>query len=225
MESYFVLAASLGRDVDLSRAVALNVANSATPGFKRWVTRGSDEAAKAGTAPNVSGGRDLSAGSAVMTGAPLDLFLPDGVFMALESAQGELYSRGGRLSVDKTGRLLTDEGRVVHVQGSGGPLPGTVTVSPDGRLMDDGREMGRLALVRSNEASLVADGAYSLNNVSDVPRGTATVEVGAYESSNVQLTDEMVTMMRTLRHLESVQRVLKHEDALNERLFSALAKF
>lgn len=224
MESYLVLAASLGRDVDLSRSVALNVTNSATPGFKRWITHGDNELS-GGVAPNVSGGRDLSAGNPVVTGRPLDVFLPAGVFVALDSAQGELYSRGGRLSVDKAGRLLTDQGVAVRVEGAGGALPANVDITPDGRLMNEGRELGHLVLVRSDEAAMVADGVYSLGKVSEVPRGTASIETGAYESSNVQLTDEMVVMMRTLRHLESVQRVLKHEDALNERLFSTLAKF
>lgn len=223
MESYLILAASLGRDVDLSRSIALNVANSATPGFKRWLTDGANASGEASSS-EIANGRDLAPGKPVMTGLDLDIFLPGSVYMALESGDA-LYSRGGRLSVDKSGQLLTDQGTAVHVEGGAKALPATVKITADGRLMHEGQELGRLTLVQSDKAVLVAEGVYRVENASDIPRGTVVAEIGAYESSNVQVTDQMVAMMKTLRHLESVQRVLKHEDGLNERLFSTLAKF
>lgn len=221
MESYLVLAASLDRDVERSRVVDLNVANSTVPGFKRLL----DAEVEGGGSINKAEGRNLAPGKPMVTGRPLDVFLSDGVYVALESADDETYSRGGHLLVDGSGRLMSGQGSQVKVEGAAGPLPSDVRVAADGRLLSDGVEVGRLVLVRAGRARWMETDRYQLDDSTAIERGVTALTPGAYEASNVQLTDEMVAMMRTLRHLESVQRVLKQEDGLNERLFSALAKF
>ena len=84
MEAYLVLSASLGRDVERARSIALNVANSATPGFKRWVD-GDVELPAAASGSDVLGEKDLSPGKAIVTNRPLDVFLPKGVYLEVDN--------------------------------------------------------------------------------------------------------------------------------------------
>lgn len=205
-------------------AVASNISNSATPGFKRWIQPHTDIS---GISPkNLVDSRDLSAGKPVVTDAPLDVYLPEGVYLATTHANQELYVRGGQLRVDREGQLVTEENIPVRVEGASAPLENGIHLSADGRIFKlNGEEIGRLSLVKSSQANLISPNLYKLEQAQIIPAGVSVIETGAYEGSNVQVTDEMVTIMKTMRHLESAQHILKHEDALNERLFSTLAKF
>lgn len=205
-------------------AVASNISNSATPGFKRWIQPQTDTSTI--NPSNLVDGRDLSAGKPVVTDAPLDVYLPEGVYLATTHTSQDLYVRGGQLRVDRDGRLVNEENIPIRVEGASAPLESGMHLSADGRVFKlNGEEIGRLSLVKSSQANLISPGVYTLEQIHAIPSGVAVIETGAYEGSNVQITDEMVTIMKTMRHLESAQHILKHEDALNERLFSALAKF
>lgn len=221
MDSYLVLAASLTRDVDQARLVSMNVANSATPGFKRWLVNEADMVA----ANLPASGREMAAGKMLVSGRSLDIYLPDGVFLALDGSGSGLFSRGGRLRVDAHGQLVTAEGVAVRVEGSAAPLTQDVVIARDGRLFSESREVGRLALVQGTVDSQAAEGVYRLRNAEDIQPGGVVIEPGAYEAANVNMTDEMVTMLKSVRHMESVQRVLKQQDALHEKLFNSLARF
>lgn len=224
MDIYISLASSLGRDMEQMTAVASNISNSATPGFKRWIQPQTDTT---GINPkNMVEGRDLSAGKPVVTDAPLDVYLPEGVYLATSDANQDLYVRGGQLRVDHDGQLVNEENIPIRIDGVSAPLQNGIHLSPDGRVFTlNGEEIGRLSLVKSSQANLIRPSLYALEQAQAIPSGMAVIQTGAYEGSNVQITDEMVTIMKTMRHLESAQHILKHEDALNERLFSALAKF
>lgn len=224
MDLYISLSSSLSRDMEQMNSVALNIANAATPGFKRWIQPQTDVSqAHSGT---LSNDRDLSAGKPIVTDSMLDVYLPEGVYLAAQHTGQDAFVRGGQLRTNADGHLVNENNTSIQVEGATGSLTDLTKITADGRLINEnGEVLGHLRLVKSSQAKLIANGVYSLKGAQDIPSGVAVIENGAYEGSNVQITDEMVSILRTMRHLESTQHILKQEDALNERLFSALAKF
>lgn len=224
MDLYISLSSSLSRDMEQMNSVALNIANAATPGFKRWIQPQTDVT----QVHQIStlGERDLSAGKLIVTDSMLDVYLPEGIYLAAQHSGQDAFVRGGQLRVSADGHLVNENNSRIQVDGATGPLNGVALISADGRLINqNGETLGHLKLAKSSQAHLLDNGVYRLDNAQDIANGVAVIESGAYEGSNVQITDEMVSILKTMRHLESAQHILKHEDALNERLFSALAKF
>lgn len=222
MEVYGVFSASIDREFHKVSLISSNVANVATPGFKRWMHEAVAPADDLSIA--VRDRRDLSSGKPFVTGRRLDVFLPQDVYMVLDGATGDRFSRGGQLSVDQDGRLLTAEGHAVSVDNQRGTAAGT-EVRSDGVLTRDGVPVGRLRFVYAAQAVYGGGGVYTLSDARPLAEGEVTITPGAYEASNVRLTDEIVGMMGVLRHMESVQRILRHHDSVNERVLTSLGKF
>lgn len=214
METVHALAAVMSQDVHRSALTAINVANIATPGFKRIFADASDGSIQ----------RDLTPGKALVTGRPLDVYLSDGIFLEVTKDGVSRYTRGGSLQINSEGQLVTPDNWLVSVTGLSGALPSSLSVASSGALESGGKSVGQLVLVSGQGARIDSSGYFTLESThNSIPVGA--VQGGAVESSNVRLTDEIVDMMRHVRHMDSVQRVLRQQEVLNERVFSMLAKF
>ena len=199
-------------------AIAHNLANANTVGFKRRVTVVSDSpaagSAEEGAAPELASESllDLSQGRLVRTDRPLDVALHGQGFLVLESAQGQLYTRAGVLHTSPDGRLVDAEGRAFV--GAAGPItiPSTVStmdvaIAQDGRILAAGQEIGRLRLVEFEDPKrLEAAG----RNAYRAPQGLApndarrtTVHQGFQEASNVDVVTELVALIRVARLYEA----------------------
>ncbi|PNA99482.1 flagellar biosynthesis protein FlgG, partial [Pseudomonas sp. FW306-2-11BA] len=53
---------------------------------------------------------DVSGGAIQLTGNPLDVAIVGDGYFAVQTPQGERYTRAGALTTDATGRLVTMEG-------------------------------------------------------------------------------------------------------------------
>jgi flagellar basal-body rod protein FlgF len=200
------------REVAATTIVAHNLANIATPGFKRWVT--GEKGAY----------QDLSLGAPLVTGRKLDVLLPRGVFFQVSGEGGAQYVSSGSLWLDAEGKLRSSQGGEILLEGVD-VLPYDVEISPDAQLQVDGSVLARIKLVSGEQLAIDASGYSQLKNVSPLNRDEIVIQTGVVENSNVQLTDEIIQVMQTLRRIESLQKVLKQEEALHARLFDALSKF
>lgn len=240
MQEIFALTlASMHNDMSRLDQVALNLANVSTPGFKRQVVAARPFAdamqdAQAVSAPEVL--TDTRAGTLRNTGQPLDVALAgDGYFEVL-TANGPAYTRRGNFSVDARGRLVTSQG--YPVMGKGGELvlsgrapaiDGAGNITEAAAAGADGPNnagpIGQLKVVRFDRAQglqplgegLVAAG----DAMSLLPEADVQIRQGALENANVNSTREMVDLIQTLRHFESMQRVLQGYD---EMIGSAVRK-
>jgi flagellar basal-body rod protein FlgF len=191
-------------------AIADNLANAQTPGFK--ASRPAFEAflAESGAvdkqyAAAVGTGFDLRPGPTARTGNPLDL-LPDGdAFLTVLAPGGTpAYTRDGRLTLDAARRLATVDGRLVLGR-DGKPIsvpPDLVPNVDDQGLVHAGDlELGRLALVRLEGpvdrvgASLLAPGTGG--RAVPVETGIRTGEVELGNSSALEATLALVTAQRS----------------------------
>lgn len=231
--SIYVTAAGMNASLRRLQNVALNLANSSTPGFKRTVSRVSAGFAANGRAAAVrptSGPDtlDLSQGGLRRTGRPLDVAIRGDAFFVVDTPFGRRYTRKGRMYRNSEGELtdaaghpfLTDRGAL-----SLPPDARQITVTRDGSVLADGTEAGTLRLVSiPDPASLVRESWCLLRN-----DGSAAVEAveseviqGALERSNVKPVREMVGLMQTVRAYEANARVMKRVDVLKEQLIRSV---
>lgn len=240
-----VAMAAMRQDAVRLERVATNLANVLTPGYKREVllpagaamgTTEFSDLVDAGTrtepAPVRSAigagaiGRDLRPGTLKPTGQALDVALLTPGFFEVATPQGPAYTRHGQFRLDGTGRIVTAEGHPVLGKGGDITLTSTdVSIDSAGRIRQAGRVVDQLKVVEfDTQARLEGRGAGMFESSSparSVEDTQVTLRQGHLENANVDTAHEMVMLMQTMRHFESMQRVAQGYD---EMLGSAVRK-
>ena len=232
---------SMNAAMDRQRAVANNLANASTPGFREEVFAvtaatlkdGSIEA-RAMARGNVRGA-DMTTGRVTPTGQPLDLAVQGKALIAYQNpAGGELYSRRGDLRVGASGVLENGEG--LPVLGAGGgpitvPQGFAIAIAEDGSVLATdpaapgvpAQQVDQIKLV-SPEGSRLVKGIDSFlkvpgpNGTNGVlpPDPTARVTSGVLEGSNVETAQTLVDMIDAQRAFEQRARIIKTAGELDE---------
>lgn len=218
---------SMHQDTTRLEHIGMNLANAMTPGYKRSVVSTAPGFAQQVTAGSMASPPltsdvqihdDVRAGSLRSTGQPLDLALTGPGHFEIQTPGGLAYTRHGEFRVDGQGRLVTTQGN--PVMGLGGeiflsnPNP---RIDSAGRVFDTGPSANDVTPIA--QLKLVSfEGAKSLHHLGNgllMPQETtsvtesssANVKQGFLESSNVNSMQEMVQLIQTMRHFESMQRV------------------
>lgn len=236
IEALDAAAASLASDMARMTSIGHNLANATTPGYKRQsgapqAFQGSLE--QGGAAPSrVPSLVDQRQGSLRVSDAPLDLAIDGEGFFELRTAAGPAYTRRGDFRIDAAGQLVTQSGHLV--MGTGGPLllrSAAPLITRDGRVLDDGQEIGQLKLVAfGNVRALVPSEGGAVFTAPDAaqeaaPERAPRVLQGHLETSNVNTAAEMVKLIETVRHFESMQKVVQGFDEMRERALRKLGEF
>jgi flagellar basal-body rod protein FlgF len=239
---YYAACAGLAAQTQALELVAHNLANLSTTGYRGQETTFRSLLAGNGavrtSALNVvlnnfgvlGGSRvDLTSGSLVPTGNPLDVAVSGSGFLAVQSAQGVLYTRDGSFHLTSTAQLVNGEGNAVL--GEQGPITlpsGNVNISSDGTISVDGVLVDKLRLAEfSPETSLIAVGSatYSAPNGSALTAAGTAVNQGMLESSNVSPTEGVVQLITVQRNTEMLSRALSALDGqLNQIAVQDLPK-
>ena len=213
----------LGREYE---AIAHNLANANTVGFKRRVGVFTQEPPKTGPAPAASSALppttatsaiDFSQGRLVQTGRSLDVALTGKGFLVLETAEGQRYTRNGVFRVNGRGQLVDAAGRTVA--GEGGPLtiPASVSamdveIASDGRLQAGGTPIGALRIVEFEDPSVLRPegmGAFvAQGSARPGPATATTVQQGFQEASNVDTVRELVGLIKVTRLYQANVQVM-----------------
>lgn len=150
------------------------------------------------------------------TGNPLDFAIDGDAYFAVQTDQGERYTRDGSFTLDGQGRLVTLLGYPVMADKGVLTIPpnvGKISVDSSGQISTERGILGRLRLVSfSKQTSLQSDGRNLLQ--SDLPPGgdkavTAKILQGALEHSNVQATFEIAKLGELNRAYETASKLLK----------------
>jgi flagellar basal-body rod protein FlgF len=213
---YAAVSGSLAAQVRLE-AIANNLANASTPGFKaerfvQWVDPVAAEATPGVTAAPIARGRletDFSQGPLEATGNALDVALSGPGFLVVETARGERLTRRGALAVDPEGYLTTGDG--LRVQGEGGDLRvggGPLAIAPDGTVRAGAARVGALRIVTVREpGALVREGgtlfAPGGEALAEAAPGEVRVVQRALEGANVSPVESLVALIDTLRGFEA----------------------
>jgi len=183
----------------------------------------------------VSTERIFVQGSLQRTENPLDLAINGNGFLQIQMPDGTLaYSRDGNLQKDSTGQLVTSSGYPVSPAITIPANALTVTVSRDGivSVTQPGAvapaQIGNLQLaafvnqggLQSVGENLFVETASSGTPTPNTPgtNGTGVLLQGFVETSNVNVAEELVTMIQTQRAYELNSKAIQTSDAMLGRL-------
>lgn len=170
------------------------------------------------------------AGPRQYTGRELDIALPDGCFIAVETAAGERYTREGNLQVASDGYLVLPDGS--RVLGEKGPVQigeGTPQISEKGEIIVNGEAVDRLRVVSSadpRQLTKQGNSFYALAEGAEEPQTAEDVrlQVGFLEGSNVNPVQEMAQLISLMRSYEANQKVVQAYDGTLEKLIGELGR-
>lgn len=215
-----------------------NLSNAATVGYKKHRIAFQDalngaQGADASAPPDPALVRtevDLSPGDVRSTGNPLDLVIHGKGFFKVQTPEGVRYTRKGNFTLDTQGFLVTQQNH--YVLGEGGPIQvptGAISVDPLGAVHVNGEEQGQLDLVDFERPEVLeASGRGLFANPSGEPEigldFQSRIEQGYTEQSNVEVAEEMVNMIHSLRAFESYQKVIQVLDELNNRAINEVSR-
>ena len=248
-----VLAIALGSmQNDLARLdqVSMNLANVATPGYKRGMVVQQHNAAAFSAAldaaavaangvgvgsslgvPSLTLGMDPRAGTFKATGQSLDVAIGNSGYFEVATDKGPAYTRQGSFRVDAQGRLVTAQGHAV--MGVGGEIfltSSSASISATGVVSERGtgdseRVIGQLKLMQFPDDARperLGDGLLAAaQGMTPVAAGETQLRQGFVENSNVNAAHEMTQLIQTMRHFESMHRIAQSHD---EMLGTAIRK-
>ena len=236
----------LSRQVALQRelnVVANNVANVTTNGFRRRgaafaeyvmpVARGDHmQTANRSLSFVVDDGTtlDTSPGPIEKTGNPLDVALRGDGFFAVQTPQGERYTRNGALALNADGDLVTMDGHpILSEQGvlTFTAADGAITISGDGTVATQQGVRGKLKVVKfADSHRLESLGGNLLDSpVPAEPAGaSARIESGALERSNVSPVAETARLIEVTRAYSSLASMIQRSDELRRTALTRLAE-
>lgn len=220
--------------------ISNNMVNVQTPGYKRdkMTSRTFDEemlyrtgrqskegAQEMGVTSKIRTAQETHVnyeqGSFEQSGGIYDFALSGNGFFCVDTPNGVGYTRNGSFQVDNEGYLLLNG--VGRVQGVGGPIQidnENFSVDSSGVIQivdEDGdlREAGTLRIVDFEDYTQLHKEDYGTFSTNQAPRevqGETTVLWQMLEKSNIDMVEEMTSMMTSQRALQSAAQVLKMYD-------------
>lgn len=233
---YVALSGAVAQENALD-TVASNVANAASPGYQRLrpVFREALSKAKAADtklhyAATTRIALDTSQGTVRNTGRPLDVALPQGVYLAANTPRGERYTRAGALSLDTEGVLHTTSGAAV-LNEAGEPIKvkrdgSEVRIDTDGSVKQGNETVGKMKLVQFEQPDALAPEGGSMLATGGAgamtPAANVKLDVGAVEESNASPMTAMTEMMSASRTFEAFQKVLDQFSDIDRKLLTTV---
>jgi flagellar basal-body rod protein FlgF len=228
------LSDALRNDAETLRVIGQNVANLETTAYRREIAvlRPSFDEVSANTRAasgpaSVSIAIDMQPGTLKSTGETLHLALEGSGFFVIETPEGgEALTRRGDFRLDTEGKLVTHDGLAVLGEAGAIHLDDAPQIAPDGAVRVAGNVVGQLRIAQvAPESQLTAAGG-DLYSAAQLPEGdsAARVRQGFLETSNVESVQEMIRLIETMRHFESVQRFVVGYDAMMGKAISELGK-
>jgi flagellar basal-body rod protein FlgG len=175
--------------------------------------------------------KDFSIGSAVVTKNPLDIQIEGSGFFKVLSSDGEVaFTRDGSFKKDPSGKIVDKNGNVLQPEITIPADASGVDIAPNGevKIIKNPSEMpqtiGNIDIVnfvnpaglKSMGKNLFMQSSSSGQPVSARPglNGTGFLAQGQIEASNVNIVDEMVSMITAQRAYETNSKVIQASDQM-----------
>jgi flagellar basal-body rod protein FlgG len=232
LEGMYTAAAGMAAQQSRLDAVANDLANANTTGYKRVrmayrdlsYTKGTQGATPnvllgAGAAASMIG-RDNQQGATQETGRSLDVAIQGPGFIQVRLNGKQSLTRDGNLQIDSQGRLGTQDGALLDppITVPKGTQPEQVTIASDGTVMVGANKAGQIRLVAVPNPAGLDGGAENRfqattasGPVSAAP-ATTTLHSGTLEGSNVDMGDEMADMIDAQRSFELASKAIQVAD-------------
>jgi len=241
----YTAAAGAARTLQTQAVMSNNLANVNTAGFREQLaanravpivgqhmmdTRVSTVASTPGS--------HMRQGIMEETGHALDVAIRGPGWFAVQTEQGEAYTRAGEFSVNTENQLVMRHNGQPVLSADGAPIDvperGTLTITSDGTISAlgagenprDVQMVAQLKLVNPSAADLARgdDGFFRLTQGGAAPVDPqVTVVSGFVEKSNVSAPEAMVGMIANARHFEMQMKVIRDAGTNEERANSILS--
>jgi flagellar basal-body rod protein FlgG len=232
LEGMYTAAAGMAAQQSRLDAVANDLANASTTGYKHvrmayrdlaytQGTQGATTAVRLGAGAAASMiGRDDRQGAVQETGNPLDVAIEGPGYIQLKLNGRQWLTRDGNLQIDAQGRLGTQDGALLDppITLPKGTTPEQVAIAGDGTVTVAGRKAGQIRLVAvPNPAGL--DGGESNRFQATAASGpvsaapaTSALHSGVLEASNVDMGDAMADMIDAQRSFQLASKAIQVSD-------------
>lgn len=221
---------ALQRHLDI---IAHNLANMGTvaykaerPLFRTYLTDIHDVEGRPDEAQFVSDYgmvRDNTEGPTRLTGNELDVAINGKGYFAVQTAEGERYTRNGHFRIDGQGQLTTSDGDPILDTGHGvitfNPDEKLIAIARDGSISTTAGVKGQLLLVDfQNKGQLQRiGGSLFVTGETPQPVDHPVVQQGMIEESNVLPIIEMTTMVELLRAYNSTAQLIRQAEEMTQR--------
>ena len=229
-------AAGMMASMDRFGTIANNLANVSTTGYKRdlqflrllTLEQTNLERKRSGGAPVrelvQDQFTDFSQGELNETGNRLDLAISGEGLFTIQTTKGIAYTRNGSFTLDEDSylvdylgnRVLSNEGEIL-INGA------EVIINRFGDVEVDGGSVGKLKIVIFEDDTKLRKAGnslfYPINNEvkPQAPSKPYLVSQGYLETSNVNLVEEMITMIALGKEFEVNQKIIQTNDELMRR--------
>ncbi len=183
----------------------------------------------------VATARDFTQGSLQQTSNTLDVAVSGNGFLQVTLPDGTTgYTRDGSLKMDAQGQIVTNNGYVVQPGITIPPTAQSISIGADGTVSvtlpgtATPSTLGQLQLANfanpggldPKGGNLYAETAASGTPTSAVPgtNGLGTLRQGFVETSNVNVVEELVSMISTQRAYELNSKAIQTSDQMLQRL-------
>jgi flagellar basal-body rod protein FlgF len=174
---------------------------------------------------------DYSPGAMKKSESPLDVYIQGSGFLTVMTPDGVRYTRNGNLSLDSEGFLVSQDGS--KVLGKEGYIKiddrYPVLITENGEVLQDGasRAFLRISDFKKPYKLLREGNGYlrpsSLDNAVGDSNSFA-IKQGFLESSNVNVVQNMVSMISAYRNFEADQKALWAQDETLEKAVDQVGK-
>jgi flagellar basal-body rod protein FlgF len=228
------LSDALRNDAETLRVIGQNVANMETVAYRREIAVTHATFEQAAEEVRAGIGRPLTVQSMIdprpgtlkSTGEPLHLALEGSGFFVVETPQGEALTRRGDFRLDSDGRLVTKDGLAVLGSQGSIQIAGTPAIAPDGTIRVGGETVAQVRIAQVAADSPLTPIGGDLYTAAQLPDAdmSARVRQGFLETSNVESVQEMVRLIETMRHFETVQRFVRGYQDMVGKAITELGK-
>jgi flagellar basal-body rod protein FlgF len=206
--------------------ISNNLANALTPGYKasrpkvNMVEDGNSPVSPDQLTPTfmnlIESYIHFSGAPLVETKNALDVAIEGDGFFVVSTKEGNMYTRNGKFTLDQDKRLVTLDGSPVLGQNGEVTIDarqgGDIKIENDGSIFVDKILVDRLKIADfADKKGLRNYGESKFVNTNpaavEITPDNFTVKQGFYEASNVNVMNEMVDMMSTVRAYETYTKV------------------
>lgn len=240
MQELAVLAARAMGTQRQFTAVADNIANANTSGYRRLDVQFRELVSKPDGKPTASYVSDrgvvldYTMGALQKTNNPLDVAIAGDGFFATRVGDDVHYTRRGQFTVDGEGTLVTPEGYPV-LDNANAPIQfpagiKQVVVAKDGTISTEQGQLAQLGVfqfAKEDQGKLRRTGDVSftpefgaLPQVVEAPK----MEQGFLEASNVNAVEEMVTMQAVSRAYQNSLKMMQGLEDTEQRAIRSLGQ-
>jgi flagellar basal-body rod protein FlgF len=231
-----------GRKAQMMRMEVLtnNLANVSTPGYKTM--RPVFHEVLAGKMSDGEDGKELPASSTAATfidyspaslldtGGALDLAVEGPGFFVISTPEGLKYTRNGQFVLDKDQVLVTSKGYPVLGEGGKIFIDGReVRIETDGSVFVDRVRVGKIKVVDFKDRAFLQSAGMTLfanpnqDNKEIAPTGYS-IRQRFIESSNVNITREMINIINCIRVYEAHKKASKSVDDAEDKMLAIIKK-